>query len=84
MVIHKFWVGSSLRRKGYLSNNWEPTGTRAAIPARADSAVEIKKDSSEADADIEMTSAMHSSKARKKQKFVGRSVEFGSGHSSIQ
>jgi predicted RNA polymerase sigma factor len=31
------------------------TGTRAAIPARADSAVEITKDSSEADADIEMT-----------------------------
>jgi len=33
----------------------DPTGTRAAIPARADSAVEINKDSSEADADIEMT-----------------------------
>jgi hypothetical protein len=37
------------------SSGADPTGTRAAIPARADSAAEIKKDSSEADADIEMT-----------------------------
>jgi hypothetical protein len=30
----------------------DPTGTRAAVPARANSAVEINKDSSEADADV--------------------------------
>jgi hypothetical protein len=75
-------IGTRGANKRWENSGADPTGTGAAIPARADSAVESKS-SSGADADIEMTRRNPWFQSAEEAIFLGRFVEFRSGRSSI-